>query len=685
MSDKEFKPFVPAETGLREFTLRAVLLGLGMAIVLGSANAYLGMKAGMTVSATFPAAVVAMAVLRIFRGSVLEENISRTTASVGEALVAGAIFTLPAFLIAGVWDNLNYFDCTLIMIVGGVLGVLFVILLRRPLVEEAGLPFPESKACAEVVKAGQHGATGAKYVFGAMGLAAFFEFFKNANGIRLIREHVTGYWPFKASHIDLFPGGAASSAGTYEGGLLVQSPGASPALVGVGYIIGLRLSSWVFAGGVLGWLVFIPLAIFFNPSLDVYSNAGMSWLDIANRVWSTQVRPFAVGAMLVAAFYTLSRMRKPLVDGISKAFRDFRLSQTGDFKPNRLEQDLNFKWVTIGVIFLVIPITLLYWYFTGSFISALVAAVVMTIAGFLFSAVAGYLVGLIGGSNNPISGLTLSTLIVAAVLMVWMGTTGTKGIAAVLGVAGVVCCTAGVAGDMLQDLKVGHILGGTPRRMELAEIFGVIAAALVLTFPLILLHNSTPGGIGGPELPAPQAGLMALMAKGIVGGDMAWPLVFMGGFFALALILLGGGSPMLVAVGMYLPLYTTFAIFVGGLIKKLLEFRLRKKDERAKQAADNNGLLLASGFVAGESLTAVLLAGLVYLQINLTKSPIYHSTIEIGERPAATWYQAYLDNAGWLMPWLGLIIFISLIYVLITIPSRKAREAGQGESGAAEG
>ncbi|MCK4300123.1 MAG: oligopeptide transporter, OPT family, partial [Planctomycetes bacterium] len=407
------------------------------------------------------------------------------------------------------------------------------------------LPFPESKACAEVVKAGQHGATGAKYVFGAMGLAAFLEFFKNANGIRLIREHATVYWPFKTSHMDLFPGGAASSAGRYGGGLLVQSPGASPALVGVGYIIGLRLASWVFAGGVLGWLVFNPLAIFFNPSLEAYSNAGMSWLDIANSVWSTQVRPFAVGAMLVAAFYTLSRMRKPLVDGISKAFRDFRRSQTGDFKPNRLELDLNFKWVAIGVIFLVIPITLLYWHFTGSLTSALVAAVVMTIAGFLFSAVAGYLVGLIGGSNNPISGLTLSTLIVAAVLMVWLGTTGTQGIAAVLGVAGVVCCTAGVAGDMLQDLKVGHILGGTPRRMELAEILGVIVAALVLTFPLILLHNSTPGGIGGPELPAPQAGLMAMMAKGIVGGDMAWPLVFMGGFFAFALILLGGGSPML--------------------------------------------------------------------------------------------------------------------------------------------
>ncbi|HLA39657.1 MAG TPA: oligopeptide transporter, OPT family, partial [Candidatus Glassbacteria bacterium] len=402
MSDSQFKPFVPAETDLKEFTLRSLLLGVLMAIVLGAANAYLGMKAGMTVSATFPAAVVAMAVLRVFRGSILEENITRTTASVGEALVAGAIFTLPAFVISGVWEDLNYWDCTLIMMVGGVLGVLFVILLRRPLVEEAGLPFPESRACAEVVKAGQHGQTGAKYVFGAMGLAALFEFFKNSNGIRLIRESVTAFWPFKSSQIDLFSGQASSHTTTYGGGMLVQTPAASPALIGVGYIIGLRLSSWVFAGGVLGWLVFIPVAMFFNPELTSYNAAGESWTAIATKVWLSQVRPFAVGSMIVASFYTLARMRKPLMDGIGKAFSDFRLSQAGHFKPSRLEQDINFKWVVIAIVLLVIPVWLLYWYFSGSLLSSLVAAVVMTIAGFLFSAVAGYLVGLIGGSNNPI-------------------------------------------------------------------------------------------------------------------------------------------------------------------------------------------------------------------------------------------------------------------------------------------
>jgi putative OPT family oligopeptide transporter len=675
MSDKEFKPFVPAETDLKEFTFRAVFLGVLMAIVLGAANAYLGMKAGMTVSATFPAAVVAMAVMRAFRGSILEENLSRTTASVGEALVAGAIFTLPAFVIAGVWEDLDYWDCTLIMAVGGVLGVLFVILLRRPLVEEADLPFPESRACAEVVKAGQHGATGAKYVFGAMGLAALFEFFKNPNGVQIITEHVTKFFPFKSSQMDLFSGEASSSSAAYGGGMLVQSPGASPALVGVGYIIGLRLSSWAFAGGVLGWLVFIPLAMFFNPGLAEYHAAGESWQSIATKVWLTQVRPFAVGSMLVAAFFTLAKMRKPLVDGIGKAFSDFRLSQSGDFKPNRLEQDLNFKWVSISVLLLILPITALYWYFSGSLLSAIVAAIVMTIAGFLFSAVAGYLVGLIGGSNNPISGLTLSTLLVAALLMVWLGTTGVKGIAAVLGVAGVVCCTAGVAGDMLQDLKVGHILGGTPRKMEIAEIIGVIAAALVLTGPLWLLHNYTPGGIGGANLPAPQAGLMAMMAKGIVGGEMAWPLVIMGGFFALGLILLGGGSPMLVAVGMYLPLYTTFAMFVGGVIKATVDWRARKKSEQAKTAADNNGLLLASGFVAGESLTAVLLAVFVFLKVNFTKNPVFDLSTEVANRTDANWYSALVANFGWVMPWLGLIIFVSIAWVLIELPGRKAAEA----------
>ncbi|MEA2062808.1 MAG: oligopeptide transporter, OPT family, partial [Gemmatimonadota bacterium] len=380
----------------------------------------------------------------------------------------------------------------------------------------------------------------------------------------------------------------------------------------------------------------------------------------------------------VAAIYTLLRMRKPLVDGIGKAFREFNLSQSGHYTPNRLESDLNFKWITVGIIALVIPITLLYWYFCGSLISAMVAAVVMTIAGFLFSAVAGYLVGLIGGSNNPISGLTLSTLIIAALLMVWLGTTGTAGIAAVLGVAGVVCCTAGIAGDMLQDLKVGHLLGGTPRRMEIAEMLGVVASSMVLAAPLWLLHNYTPGGLGGAELPAPQAGLMALMAKGIVGGDMAWPLVIMGAFFALGLILLGGGSPMLVAVGMYLPFYTTFAMFIGGVIKYMVELRVRKTSEKEKKDTEKKGLLLASGFVAGESLTAVGLAVFVFLKLNFTTSPVFDWAVEVASRPRAAWYQAYLMSAGWLMPWLGLIVFAVLVYVLFVIPT--ARETSKPTS-----
>jgi len=379
--------------------------------------------------------------------------------------------------------------------------------------------------------------------------------------------------------------------------------------------------------------------------------------------------------MLVAAFFTLIRMRKPLIEGISRAFSDFRLSQAGNLKLNRLQQDISFKWVVLSIIGLLVPITLLYWHFSGSLFSAIIAALVMTLAGFLFSAVAGYLVGLIGASNNPISGLTLSTLIVAALMMVWLGTTGLAGVAAVLGVAGMVCCAAAIGGEMIQDLKVGHILGGTPRHMQVAEIIGVLAAALVLAAPLWLLHNYTPGGLGGAELPAPQAGLMALMAKGIVGGDMAWPLVIMGGFFALGLILLGGGSPMLVAVGMYLPFHSTFAMFVGGLIKKVLEVRVNKLSEEGKTAAENNGLLLASGFVAGESLTAVLLAVFVFMNLNFTTSPMFELSTQVAQRPLAPWYEGFVNNFGYLMPWLGLLIFVPIAWILITIPARKAFEA----------
>lgn len=616
MSDTEFNPYVPPDTDLQEFTFKALLVGVVLACILGAANAYLGMKAGLTVAATFPAAVVAMAILRPFRGTVLEENIARTTASVGEALVAGAIFTIPAFVISGVWDELKYFESTAIMLIGGVLGVLFVVMLRRTLVEEADLPFPESVACAEIVKAGQGGQTGAQYVFGAFGLAAVWELFKNVNGFQVMTEHVGRFFAFARSEINL---GIAtqSQATSYGGGIFLESPSASPALMGVGYIIGARLAAIVFAGGCMGWLVLVPLALFLNPGLETMVNGDVDWVTLSGAVWRTQVRPLAVGAMIVAAFYTLYNLRSSLIEGIGKAVRDMRTAKDAAVNTNRLERDIPFKGVVGAILVMIVPLIILYYYFSRSVEGSIISAIIMAIAGFLFAAVAGYLVGLIGSSNNPISGLTLSTLIIAALLMVMIGLTGNPGIAAVLGVAGVVCCSAGIAGDMMQDLKVGHILGGTPAKMEWGEIIGVIVAAFVLVYPLWVLDKTI--GIGGAELPAPQAGLMALMAKGIVGGKMPWALVIIGMLFALFLILVNAPAPMLIAVGMYLPFHSTAAIFAGGVIRWIFDviLRARKVSDAERDAKVNVGILLSSGLIAGEALTAVILAFLVLFEVKL--------------------------------------------------------------------
>ena len=647
MQKETFKPFVPASSTLAELTLKSLLLGIVMAIVLGAANAYLGMKAGLTVAATFPAAVVAMAALRPLKGTILEENIARTTASVGEALVAGAIFTLPAFVISGAWDELNYFDSTLIMLVGGILGVLFVIVLRRTLVVEADLPFPESVAAAEIVKAGQGGETGAKYVFGAMAFAGLWELFKNSNGIQFVQASAHKFFDLGRSSIQIL-----QNKYEYSGGILLESPAASPALIGVGFIVGPRVGSVLFSGAVMGWLVLVPLAIFLNPSLIAAVGTDNSLTDLAFSIWKNQIRPLAVGTMIVAAFYTLYGLRSALIAGISKAFRDFSLKSDGA-EADRTEVDLNLKNVFIGIAILAIPMFFLYNYFSHSLGGSLLLTGVMLILGFLFAAVAGYLVGMIGSSNNPISGLTLSTLIISAILLVAIGVTGMAGVAAVLAIAGVICCAAGIAGDMMQDLKVGHILGGTPWRMEIAEILGVIAAAFVLALPLAALDKVYH--IGSAELPAPQAGLMALMAKGIVGGEMAWPLVIVGMFFALGLILIKSPSPMLIAVGMYLPFESTAAIFVGSLIKWLLDVSLKRHKANAEERtrAENMGILLSSGFIAGEALMAVILAFWVLgrgLYPNLPLLPQIAQNV-----------------------WLGLLIYPILIYLMVFLPLKKMR------------
>ncbi len=643
-SSSRFTPFVPEETDLPELTVRAVVLGVLMAIVLGAANAYLGMRAGLTVAATFPAAVVAMAALRGVGGSVLEENISRTTASVGEALVAGAIFTIPAFVISGVWDELRYWESTAIMLIGGLLGVLFIIVLRRTMVVEADLPFPESVAAAELVKAGQGGQTGAKYVFQAMGIAGAWEFIKNSNGVQIVSSSATTFVNLGRSTIEML-----GQQVSYVGGFLLQSPEASPALVGVGFIVGPTIASTLFAGAVLGWLLLVPLGLFLNPETAASATDSAALMALGEEVWLKQIRPLAVGTMIVAAFYTLFNLRTALIEGISRAFTDIRKAQTGAGTVTRQNLDLDFTKVGIAIAGLSLPLLGLYWFFSRSIPGALLLTVVMVILGFLFAAVAGYLVGLLGSSNNPISGLTLSTLLIAAILMVGIGVTGPAGILGVLGVAGVVCCAAGIAGDMLQDLKVGHILGGTPWKMEVGEIIGVIVAALVLILPMMVMDQVYE--IGSAALPAPQAGLMALMAQGIVGGEMAWPLVMTGMFLALGLILINSPSPMLIAVGMYLPFSSTAAIFVGGLIAWMLSRALaaRNAGETSVTRAKNTGVLLASGFIAGEALMAVLLAFVV--------AGGTYVGVEGGVLPSIA------QSAP-----LGALVFILLYYLLVRVP-----------------
>jgi putative OPT family oligopeptide transporter len=653
MSKKPFTPFVPASQEMAELTIKAVVLGAIMAVTLGAANAYLGMKAGLTVAATFPAAVVAMAALRGLKGTVLEENIARTSASVGEALVAGAIFTIPAFVISGAWAELRYWESTAIMVIGGVLGVLFVIVLRRTLVVEADLPFPESVAAAEIVKAGQGGQTGAKFVFGAMGFAGVWELLKNSNGLQIVRDSASRFAAFGKSNIEIL-----QERIEYGGGLLLSTPAASPALIGVGFIVGMRVSAVLFAGAVMGWLLLVPLSLFLNPSLSVGVEGGEAFENLALEVWSRQVRPLAVGTMIVAAFYTLYNLRNSLVAGIKKALADIGTKKEG--VSERTEIDLDFKKVFVAIGVMAVATFFLYYYFAQSLAGAIVLTAVMVILGFLFAAVAGYLVALIGSSNNPISGLTLSALLIAAVLMVFLGVTDVHGVAAVLGVAGVVCCAAGIAGDMMQDLKVGHILGGTPWRMQVGELIGVVVAAFVLAFPLMALHRVYT--IGSAELPAPQAGLMALMANGIVGGEMAWPLVIVGMFLALGLILIKAPSPMLVAVGMYLPFESTAAIFVGGLFRWLLEIWLKRNNATDEEAvrAENTGTLLSSGFIAGEALMAVILAFLVLGGDFFPMLLRIRDTLT-GVLPAPRF-------------WLGLVIYPVLIYLLVLVPTKVMRQ-----------
>ncbi len=627
---KDFKPYVSPETDLPEFTIRALVLGLFMTVILGAANAYLGLKAGMTIAATYPAAVIGMAFLRFMKGSILEENIARTVGSIGESIAAGAIFTIPAFMISGVWKGSfwsvrHYFEATSIMFVGSIIGIMFVTILRRVMVEDKELPFPESVAASEIHKAGRSGASGAMMLFGAMGLGALIQFLKE---FKVFASKGEAFIHFGQKALGI--GNTSTSAG---GGALISTPGVSPAYMGVGYIIGPELAALNFTGGLLAWGLFVPLILYFlGPELiSSQVAAEHSWVDLAVNVWKDIVRPIAIGGMLMSAAYTLYKMRKSLATGLGRAIKDVRQAAAGGIETeDRTEKDMSFKWVFIGIGLATIATYVIYQYFAGHFVAAITSTVVMVIAGFFFAAVSGYLVGLIGSSNNPISGLTISTLIVAAILMVALGVKGMSGVAAVLGVAAVICVAAAVAGEMLQDLKVGHLLGGTPWKMQVGDLFGVFLGSAVMFFPLLILHqgdiNQGGTGLGGEAYPAPQASLMAILAKGIVGGDMAWPLIIVGFVMAIAFILLRVKSPMLVCVGMYLPLETSFAIFIGGLIRGIADKVVAKRrfNDAQKTRVENTGVLLAAGLIAGEALIGLLFAFFALMEWPVPE--VFHQT-----------------------------------------------------------
>ncbi|MGA9115281.1 MAG: oligopeptide transporter, OPT family [Bacteroidota bacterium] len=652
-AEKKITPFVPADSSMPEFTLRAVLLGVAMAVVMGAANAYLGLKAGMTIAATYTTAVVGMAVLKALKGTILEENTARTVGSIGGNVATGAIFTLPAFFIASVWNPFfsieHYVISTLMLVFAGILGIMFVTILRRVLMEDTELPFPESVAASEIHKSGQSGIGSSRYLFAGMGVGAFFSALAELKVVAAGWQHLV--------HLT-------------RGSLLLRAPGMNPAYFGVGYIIGPRLGAINFSGGVLAWGLLAPIIAYFlhreNPQ------AVTDWAAELTSVWKNTVRYIAIGGMLVGAFYTLWKMRSNLGAGLTRSFAFLRSTAAADAAIPRTDRDIHARWSLPAIGIIIGVMLVIFTYFTSSILPAAVAALVMALLGFVFAAVSGYLVGIIGVSNNPTSGLTVSVLIVVAFLMVALGLRGEAAVAAVLGVAAFTCTSVSVAGEMMQDLKAGQILGCTPWKMQVGDIFGVTAAALSMFFVLSLLHLGdvkrevaqeldaleqrgattvvsrsqkpdltgreftleevarmapemqnevlgTEAGFGGERLPAPQASLMAVVARGIVEAKTELILIIAGMFMGCALILMQVKSPMLISVGMYLPIDTSFAIFAGGLMKGFMERRAERlglpKEKRDR--LENTGVLLASGLIAGEALLGLLFAGLAFGEVRI--------------------------------------------------------------------
>jgi putative OPT family oligopeptide transporter len=604
MSNQQ-KPYISPETILPETTGKALLLGALLSIILSAANTYLGLFAGLTVSASIPAAVISMAVLRMFKEhNILENNIVQTAASAGESLAAGVIFTFPALVLMGFWENFNYLETVLVALCGGVLGVLFTVPLRSALIIQQNLQFPEGVATAEVLKSGEEGGRSIRFLaWGALVGA-------------LVKLCEAGF--------KLWNGVAEGAALAGKKAYLYFGINLSPALIAVGYIVGIRIAILVFIGGAISWWIAIPAYIALNGAPE-----GASSVDMGYGIWSSQIRYLGVGAMVVGGLWALIDLRSSIAYAVRSGIKAIR-EKVDNSTILRTEQDAPMSWVIIAIGVMIVPVFIIYLRMVGDVSISALMAILMVVAGFLFSAVAGYMAGLVGSSNNPISGVTIATILTSAlILLALMGSGAERGPAAAIMIGAVVCCAAAIAGDNMQDLKAGHILGATPRKQQLMQMVGVISAALVLPLVLQLLltgYGFGPATAENPDaLAAPQATLMASVAEGVFKGGLPWTMVYIGMGIGVLIILIDKylekagidfRVPILaVAVGLYLPFELDSAIMLGGLISWMVS-RYQNKHKASKgeahaaaeKASERTGLLIASGLITGEALIGILLA-----------------------------------------------------------------------------
>ncbi len=593
MNNKEnFTPYIPAHKVTPEITVTSIITGIILAVVFGAANAYLGLRVGMTVSASIPAAVISMGVLRIFlkRNSILESNIVQTIGSAGESVAAGAIFTLPAlFLWAadGKTSNPSILEITLIALIGGLLGVFFMVPLRNALIvkEHGVLPYPEGTACAEVLLAGEKDSGNAATVFTGMGFAAIFKFI--IDGLKVVSGEIT--LAFK---------GFAGAIGTQI----------YPAVMSVGYICGAKISSYMFAGGILSWMVLIPVIVLFGENITLYPGevpiGELFAAKGAGEIWGTYIKYIGAGALAAGGIISLIKSMPLIIKTFGGAIKG--ISSSGSASELRTEKDLKLTTIIISIAVLTVAIWLI-----PTIPVSLLGALIIVIFGFFFATVSSRMVGLVGSSNNPVSGMSIATLLISTLILKFTGADGIDGMISAIAIGSIICIVAAISGDTSQDLKTGYILGATPKKQQIGEIIGVVASALAIGATLYLLNSAW--GFGSNELAAPQATLMKLIVEGVMGGNLPWTLVFIGVFIAIVVELLG--IPVLpFAIGIYLPIHLTSCIMVGGIIRLIFE-KLRK-DEESKNKVISKGILFCSGMIAGEGLLGIVLALLAVLGIS---------------------------------------------------------------------